>query len=659
MRYRVVLLMLFFLGLISVSSHPVSAEAICFPDQPDITACLEDPFASYWQTNGGLAVFGYPITHAHNERNADLDIELLTQWAERHRLESHPQNAAPYNILLGRMGAERLAHLGRNSAQADRESGPQPGCLWFEETGHNVCDQEPGRGFRTYWETHGLNVEGLDAYNRSLQLFGFPLTAVQMETNSSGDTVLTQWFERARFEWHPNNPDAFKVLLGRLGSELRGDTPTSDDTGTGTPRSGPSVFGVEINNGRVAATAAQAQAANVSWVRYGGILWSDIEAAPGARDWSRLSSADAELQTLAALGATPIVIVRMTPAWAQKVPGSTCGPIRADALDDFASFMRELVTRYSNPPYNVKYWEIGNEVDVDPALVPGDSGFGCWGDQNDPYYGGGYYAEMLKQIYPAIKQANPEAQVIIGGLLLDCDPTNPPAGKDCAPARFLEGILQNGGGAAFDILAYHAYAYWNPATVDWDREHVHWKHRGGALLGKLDFLRTVLNQYGVSKPILMNEGGLLCYPSGIPCAEADPGYYNDQASYAVRLYSRALANDVLGAVWYTLNGPGWRDGGLLDAAQAPRPAYQTLQFMANRLADARYAGPLSNEVLEGYAFRTGATTYQVYWTKNDSRVEITLPAGTRAVYNQTGQPITPAGSSVTVGFEPIFIEVGP
>lgn len=42
-----------------------------------------------------------------------------------------------------------------------------------------------------------------------------------METNASGDTVLTQWFERARFEWHPNNPDQFKVLLGLLGAGVR------------------------------------------------------------------------------------------------------------------------------------------------------------------------------------------------------------------------------------------------------------------------------------------------------------------------------------------------------------------------------------------------------------------------------------------------------
>ncbi|HZG67583.1 MAG TPA: hypothetical protein VEZ12_12620, partial [Herpetosiphonaceae bacterium] len=59
----------------------------------------------------------------------------------------------------------------------------------------------------------------------SLALSGLPLTEARMETNAAGDTVLTQWFERARLEWHPNNPDPYKVLLGLLGVELRGHVP--------------------------------------------------------------------------------------------------------------------------------------------------------------------------------------------------------------------------------------------------------------------------------------------------------------------------------------------------------------------------------------------------------------------------------------------------
>ena len=44
-----------------------------------------------------------------------------------------------------------------------------------------------------------------------------------MEVNASGTRVLTQWFERARFEYHPENPAAYRVLLGRLGVEVRNE----------------------------------------------------------------------------------------------------------------------------------------------------------------------------------------------------------------------------------------------------------------------------------------------------------------------------------------------------------------------------------------------------------------------------------------------------
>ena len=129
-----------------------------------------------------------------------------------------------YRILLGRLGVERLAQLGRNPQHEDPESGPRADCLWFEITRHNVCNQEGDLGFKAYWETHGLSVPGLDAYGRSLQLFGLPLTAPRIETNSGGHTVLTQWFERARFELHPQFAGTpYEVELSLLGNQATYD----------------------------------------------------------------------------------------------------------------------------------------------------------------------------------------------------------------------------------------------------------------------------------------------------------------------------------------------------------------------------------------------------------------------------------------------------
>ncbi len=428
----------------------------------------------------------------------------------------------------------------------------------------------------------------------------------------------------------------------------------------------PPVFGVEINRGKVDATVSRADEAGVWWVRYNGVLWSEVETVHGVRDWTKLASVENELQALAEQGLTPMVIVRGTPTWAQKVPGSYCGPIEEDALDDFASFMKDVVERYSIEPYKVKYWELWNEPDANYSLPPA-SPFGCWGDENDDYYGGEYYAEMLKHVYPAIKQADPTAQVMLGGLLMWCDSDDPapaPEIGDCPSAKFLEGILRNDGGAFFDIMAYHAYPYWVPApgNTDWDLNQIHWDHRGGVLLGKLDFIQDVFDQYSVSKPIIMNEGGLMCYSDD----NDNPDCLSDdlksaQANYVVRLYARTWANDIIGSTWYTLNGPGWRQGGLLDGNQDPRPAYNTFRFMAQLLEGASYLGQLSSGSLEGYVFYNESAhgEYRVYWTNDGSTVPLSLPAGTSAVYDKFGQDITPGGGTISVDFEPIFIETAP
>jgi hypothetical protein len=272
---------------------------------------------------------------------------------------------------------------------------------------------------------------------------------------------------------------------------------------------------------------------------------------------------------------------------------------------------------------------------------------------NDPYYGGGAYAEMLKRIYPAIKQANPNAQVLLGGLLLDCDADHPIAGRNCAESRFFEGVLRNGGGAAFDIVSYHGYAFWSGKNEDWDM-NPSWQARGGAVRGKLQLLREMLTRYQIEKPILLTEAGLLCYRSDPRCI---PRFFSAQASYLPRMYARAWANGLLGAIWYTLEGPGWERSGLLDENQQPRPAYQALSFMTGLLQGANYDGPRSNGAIEGYAFRKGATRYELYWTNTDTPARMAWPAGAVAAYDIYGQPLPVAGSDLEVNFNPIFIEI--
>ncbi len=60
-------------------------------------------FRQFWQQNGGLAIFGYPISEEFTETLED-GRPYLVQYFERVRLEYHPENPAPYDVLLGQFG---------------------------------------------------------------------------------------------------------------------------------------------------------------------------------------------------------------------------------------------------------------------------------------------------------------------------------------------------------------------------------------------------------------------------------------------------------------------------------------------------------------------------------------------------------------------------
>ncbi|HEX5691209.1 MAG TPA: hypothetical protein VFX76_14445 [Roseiflexaceae bacterium] len=211
-RYWFSIVILATLMFASAPQAQAQARKLCFKEVPN---CVEGRFAEYWQENGGLAVFGFPLNTARTERVGGGTF--LAQRFERNRFELHPENDRPYDVLLGRRGDEALRRQGRDWQSFPKVSrAPSNSCFFSDATGHAVCGE-----FYDYFRTHGLSFDGKAGFSESesIALFGLPLGEPATETNSSGDRVRTQWFERARFEFHPNNPDLYKVLLGRLGAE--------------------------------------------------------------------------------------------------------------------------------------------------------------------------------------------------------------------------------------------------------------------------------------------------------------------------------------------------------------------------------------------------------------------------------------------------------
>jgi hypothetical protein len=399
----------------------------------------------------------------------------------------------------------------------------------------------------------------------------------------------------------------------------------------------------------------EALEAHVGAVRHGKVEWTTVEPVrtePPTYNWQALKDLEQDLLNAAEVGIEVTLLVMSTPDWAQAVPGHSCGPIAQDQMGAFAQFVQATVKRYSAPPYNVRFWELFNEPDIDPGLVSPDSGFGCWGDDDDALYGGWRYAEMLKHAYPAIKRADPQAQVILGGLLLDA--------PDTPPSTFLAGVLEGGGGDFFDMLAFHAYTFYHPLVYNWDTvTGTKWIDWGGVVPGKATFLRQTMESYGYDKPLILNESGLAW---GFP-EEPSEGYRLAQADYVTQLYVRGRALDLMNVSWYGWRGPGWRHMALLNRDLSPRPAYHAFAYAARQLNEVEYVGPTDYPGFEGYTFQRGGNLLQIVWSQDGTERDLSIPTPRfLRAFDLNGEPVTyhelSDSTVLTIG-RPVYIELAP
>ncbi len=181
---------------------PASVSAAACQSFPETGKQVCEPFLGYWQQHGGLAQQGLPLSDAANETNASNGQVYLTQYFERARFEYHPEIADPqYQVLLGLLGSEQLLI----KYPGGRPAVPSTGVNCFDQTGRCVDDR-----FFAYWQAHG-----------GLAQQGLPISEPFDETNpTDGKTYRTQYFERARFEYHPEVADpTYQILLGLLGRE--------------------------------------------------------------------------------------------------------------------------------------------------------------------------------------------------------------------------------------------------------------------------------------------------------------------------------------------------------------------------------------------------------------------------------------------------------
>jgi uncharacterized protein YkwD len=153
---------------------------------------LSGSFLTFFDSHGGLRIFGYPISDRGTENGRPV------QYFERQRFEYHAEAAGtPNEVQLSRLGTD-LAPVGAIS-QVSVPFASMASKIYVPETRHSLSN-----AFLDFWQANG-----------DVRVLGYPITEPLTQ-----DGLLVQYFERARLEYHPEKASVgYAVELGGLGKQ--------------------------------------------------------------------------------------------------------------------------------------------------------------------------------------------------------------------------------------------------------------------------------------------------------------------------------------------------------------------------------------------------------------------------------------------------------
>ena len=474
---------------------------------------LSGGFYTYWNNHGGLDLFGYPITE-----EVQLDGKTV-QFFERAVFEYHPEfKGTAYETELRLLGHD--VTVGREDTElfAPRPVEPSRDQNWyFPETGHWL-----NSGFLYYWQHRG----GLD-------MFGYPISEEFSEVNPiDGQIYTVQYFERARFEYHPEfKGTAYETELGHLGVQTARalNISTAPSTGGGAtqpatpppfPRKSDGLgYGMNVqlfyaDRDKVLNLVSEA---GFGYVKQ-QVVWYDIEGQPGQYNWSEL---DNVINSVSQHGLKITLSITKAPSWATSDGGHGM-PTDPQSL---GNFMKAIAARYQGKVYAYEIW---NEQNT--------------GGETNGNVNAGRYVELLKAGFTGTKAGDPWAIVLFGGL-------TPTGVMDKSIAiddvNFLEQVYQYNNGEVknyFDVLGAHPGSNSNSPDQMWPNNpgNYGWSNHPSFYFRRAAQLHDVMAKYGDGdKQIWLTEFGWTT-------ANQAPGYeYGKyitealQAQYLVRAYQIA------------------------------------------------------------------------------------------------------------------------
>jgi len=152
---------------------------------------IHGAFLVFYQTHGGAARFGLPLTEAF------MEDDKLVQYFTYARLEFVPQNPEPYRVQLGLLGMQYYNITDPPIKSAAVPSLNDPNFRYFPETGLMI----------------GFAIKEFYAANGGIDSFGYPVSQLRYENGT-----FVQYFQRVRLEWNPVETGANKVRLSPVGA---------------------------------------------------------------------------------------------------------------------------------------------------------------------------------------------------------------------------------------------------------------------------------------------------------------------------------------------------------------------------------------------------------------------------------------------------------
>lgn len=142
---------------------------------------------AYYKVSNPLLVYGYPITEAFLDPSSGETV----QYFQRARFELQQDAPPDLRVKLSPLGSY-LYEPGKKLPIPENSQK----CRLFPETGFQVC-----YAFLDFFNANG-----------GVAQFGYPISGFENDNER-----IVQYFQRARFEWHPENPSEQSVTLTDLG----------------------------------------------------------------------------------------------------------------------------------------------------------------------------------------------------------------------------------------------------------------------------------------------------------------------------------------------------------------------------------------------------------------------------------------------------------